>query len=329
MVIDAIGSSDPRLLRSAEAREPTRLRKLLRGVGWLALAHAIVGVLLRITVRDTFPGVAVAYYLTPPMLLALSAAITLVFACRFRRWLRGALIVGALATITGSACSSFALRTTPMSAERRVRLAFWNVGRWEPRASMADEILAYDPDVIVLVEARSTENGPQWPDLFRGYEASSNTWQMLALARGRLQERSATKRPRSIRARAFRVATESGSLDLMVTDVNSAPARSRREPLAWLAGIADTSEANVIVGDFNTPSDSVHFQPLRESWDQAFDVSGSGYRPTWPMPFPVLDLDQAWVRRGSGVRATAVTAGWSRRADHRPLIVDLTLERAP
>lgn len=308
---------------------PTRSpwRWTLRVLGSVALTHWTVGIGLRLTLRDAHPLFDLAYYLTPPMLLALSAVGTVVFARAFRRGIRLPVQVAVATTLFWSGYVSFSASGDPgTSSQRDLRVVLWNLGRWEPRAEVATQLLDHDPDVIVLIEALTTTEGRAWSTFFEGYEASSADFtQILVLTRSKAQDLGFAKLARQARARFFRVEHPAGEFSLAAMDVASRLNSFRKEPIEWVNRMARQHEATLILGDFNTPSDSVHFDALREGWDLATDLAGDGYRPTWPMPFPVLDIDQVWVRRDAGVRVLRAVSGWSRATDHRPVIVDLRL----
>nr|MCH9792656.1 hypothetical protein [Planctomycetota bacterium] len=78
------------------------------------------------------------------------------------------------------------------------------------------------------------------------------------------------------------------------------------------------------LGDFNTPSDSDHFRPLRKWIKNSFEVAGDGYTATWPLPFPVLDLDSIWVNDQFVVISSENR--WTWVSDHRPVITDVFLK---
>ena len=78
------------------------------------------------------------------------------------------------------------------------------------------------------------------------------------------------------------------------------------------------------MGDFNTPDDSILMEPLHAHCQLAFRERGSGYAATWPMPLPVLTLDQVWIN--SQVTVAKSEYGWSLDSDHRPAICHLSLD---
>lgn len=76
----------------------------------------------------------------------------------------------------------------------------------------------------------------------------------------------------------------------------------------------------IVLGDFNTPRESVFFIPLRAEMTHAFEAAGRGLAETWPLPLPMLNLDQIWTNRGLRVRHCE--HGYSFRSDHRAVIAD-------
>lgn len=78
------------------------------------------------------------------------------------------------------------------------------------------------------------------------------------------------------------------------------------------------------MGDFNTPPDSVHFKPIRQGFRNAFEIRGNGYSATWPIPLPLLTIDQIWTSHG--IRVSRCECAWSWYSDHRPLLAELVIQ---
>jgi endonuclease/exonuclease/phosphatase (EEP) superfamily protein YafD len=117
-----------------------------------------------------------------------------------------------------------------------------------------------------------------------------------------------------------RLEVGSGVLHVFLVDIPSDPLLYRRQPLEELAEVASqfNAEPVVMMGDFNTPADSLHFNALRNSFSHAFELHGDGYAATWPLPLPVLQLDHIWANRR--VDVSRCIAGWSSSSDHRPVM---------
>jgi endonuclease/exonuclease/phosphatase family metal-dependent hydrolase len=70
----------------------------------------------------------------------------------------------------------------------------------------------------------------------------------------------------------------------------------------------------LVLGDFNTPGDSVWFVGLRRNYSEVLETAGSGLLATWPFPVPLLGLDHIWVSSGLVPRCAGKRSGW--RSDH-------------
>ncbi|HMP89195.1 MAG TPA: endonuclease/exonuclease/phosphatase family protein [Kiritimatiellia bacterium] len=122
------------------------------------------------------------------------------------------------------------------------------------------------------------------------------------------------------------VYTDHGPLHFVGVDLISRPNLPRRAPLHALAHWVTTRtnrEPLVMVGDFNTPHDSVMFQPLRRHLNHAYEVRGRGWPYTWPVPFPVFAIDHAWV--GDDITVNGYHLKTTRFSDHKRQIVDISL----
>jgi vancomycin resistance protein VanJ len=79
----------------------------------------------------------------------------------------------------------------------------------------------------------------------------------------------------------------------------------------------------VIMGDFNTPIESVFLEPLRDNYLNTIEQGGRGFDCTWPVPCPVLTIDQMWVNQSWKVQSSQL--GWTWVSDHRPIVSEISL----
>src|SRR5262249_31005223 len=96
---------------------------------------------------------------------------------------------------------------------------------------------------------------------------------------------------------SVRITTPSGLLDILTVDLPSSPLSDRRGMLAAVAnwvGSHDRGVPLLIAGDFNTPADSLAFQPLRRLARRAYETVGHGWPYSWPVPMPLWSLDHIW-----------------------------------
>jgi endonuclease/exonuclease/phosphatase (EEP) superfamily protein YafD len=196
--------------------------------------------------------------------------------------------------------------------------------------SIGDQIRKWEPDVIAMVEAdkRFKLNLDAWRSELPGYDVVGTYFGAMIAVRGEvLKHEEHRLRPLSW-CESFDIRVDGKEFTVIIADIASHLFLSRRRPLAELAQMAQerSDRPLVIVGDFNTPDDSIHFGPLREQCSSAFREHGSGYAPTWPMIYPVLTLDQIWTN--SLATPSACEHFWSTSSDHRPVIVRLQISGA-
>ena len=87
-----------------------------------------------------------------------------------------------------------------------------------------------------------------------------------------------------------------------------------------------THEKNIILGDFNTPFESLFFENFKKNYQHAFAEKGNGFRETWFWNLPLLSLDHIWVSRDLEILKTEKIATW--KSDHSMLKMYLKNESA-
>lgn len=210
------------------------------------------------------------------------------------------------------------------------RLFYWNVSHLDHGVqNLAAEIQRHEADYIVLLEAGpATEDVRHvWRQYFPDHDITLLGSEMMLLTRQRgvAGNIRAYSLGRSSHLREIAMQVGSEHFTLLVADIYGRPSFDREPPLTLLGEILSARRQTspvVLVGDFNTPRESLLLQPVQSQMVNAFDVAGSGYAPTWPVPLPVLAIDQAW---GRGIDFLACRPGWSLYSDHRPLIIDFQL----
>jgi endonuclease/exonuclease/phosphatase (EEP) superfamily protein YafD len=289
----------------------------------VALLVAGAGILVRWTVQDaTLPAAVVFYALPRPVIAGL-----LVLACLARLATgarRGALplAAAALAACVATCVGDFRWPACAPAPED-LKVLFWNCehGRfgWE---EVAASIAAQDADVIGLVEAGKGNPGRAafWRHRVPGYDVWLPGRGLALFVRGTIESGRAHDLAGRGELAAARVRVRGRSLSVCVVDLHSSPVMKRRPPLDELARLLalNAGGPRIVLGDFNTPADSIWFRSLRADFTPAIEQAGSGWLPTWPGPVPVLGLDQVWTSLPA--RATCVTARFTTRSDHKQVL---------
>lgn len=302
---------------------------------WAGVLFWGVAILVRLTVRDLSPFsfVTVLYYASPGVLLFLSAGFLMLFAAVLRKYRLAAtwyMLAIVVAQCAGSNYPSSGQISTVQQPDKTYRLLLWNVshGRrgWE---NIAEEINDSQADIIALVEAGTPSEQMRtfWKEHFPGYDISLLGGEMVLLTRGKSTAVRARKIGRQGQVREVDLILDGHAITTMIVDIHGRPDIPRGESLEDLAELLISHQGRpvLIAGDFNTPSESPLFQPLRQQSSNAFEVSGNGYSPTWPRPFPVLVIDQIWGSHQ--VAFDSCKNIWSKASDHCAVVTDFYFEK--
>lgn len=311
----------PRIATGTGPRQSAGMSLLLHRLhraAWLLLG---IGLLLQFGLKDRLPGPALLFYALPkPCLMVL--ALTLAGWPGASR--RGRLV--ALAVAVGLAGLWLRLPATPAAAAREddLRLLVWNVARPAgPHAALIELVRERQPHVVAVIEP-----GKVQPDWLQAYEQALPGYQVQWMPRGLLWLSRVPSRYRergkleNIGAYArFEVSGPWPTFPVVVADVFAHLLHSRRGQLQEVLAQAQGRDDAVLVGDFNTPRESVFFESWRQRYRNALESVG-GLTETWPFGLPLLSLDQVWV--GSGWQVLEAEKIWRvRDSDHAALWIVL------
>lgn len=303
---------------------------LALGAGWCWI-HLVVGAILQLTVRDRIPYLAAVDYASPQIVLALLALLLSV-----RQWTlhRKRLAAALLAAVPVLAVwwhlSVHVDHPHAKPDPGDVRVLFWNTryihAGWP---TVIAELQKHDADVIGLVEVDGVypEDLSRLRKAFPAYQIEF-VYHGLMFIRGKwTQVERNHLGHRSDHARAIGTLADGRPIELHLVDIYALPFSPRGpafhdlDKLLADENVPDRKNA-IVMGDFNTPPDSVHYAWLRQHFENTFEAAGSGHYVTWPVGAPVLALDQIWVPKG---RTTSCRLDGTPYSDHR--LVTATLRR--
>lgn len=314
------------------------IRRLLAWMFWVIV---IFGLALRASIRDQIHPLAFLFYLTPIPSLAIWMVLAELVSpdglIRTRKrpaqWFtrdlspavsRVALTATFLAWTFGSECVR---RDRPIKSPE-YRTAFWNVAHgYSGLDRVCAKLKSMDLQAFGLVEADQHYilDLDRWRREFPEYDVVGTDFGGVFAVRGTI----VSHQLHDLSSYSFceEIALRMGNLELMVllVDIASDLKRPREIPLRNLATLANTfgDRPLIIMGDFNTPDDSCWTAPLRANHHQAFRQRGTGYAATWPLPLPVLTLDQVWTN--SQVEVSRCQNLWTFDSDHRPVVTSFSI----
>jgi endonuclease/exonuclease/phosphatase family metal-dependent hydrolase len=203
----------------------------------------------------------------------------------------------------------------------------WNVANNEARIpEIAAHIRAESPDIIGFAEAGNHfSNEARWKIEFPDHQIVRLPGQMLCLSRAPLEPNDQGSLGNGSWFGITTTIVNGRKVRLLQADINARPLRSRKTALRNLVEKMQSNGSNplIVLGDFNTPRESQHLDAIRGTFQHAFETRGSGYAETWPIPVPVLSLDQVWLSKDFEI--LECEQGWTLRSDHRPVLVRLRL----
>lgn len=314
--------------RSAQARVPPF--RIAFAVGLAFVAVLATGI--RFWPRDGIQLLAPVFYATPPgVTLGMATLSWLLVRKRGRRrlnWGTGLLVIVLAAVLVAG-------RQSHVQQPAAVKVGFWNIASgglgWDPIVS---QVASWDADIVGLAESNQSVRYDDplvqrnfWLERFPGYS-------VIRFPRGM---RLLTKHPAKVISKGklgdrsnygvAKLEINGEVVFVVMADFVSGPTFSRKPSFDALHEILGNLPAGpvILMGDMNTPTESVHFDDLRRNFRNAFEERGSGFYHSWPMPMPVLPLDQVWVNEAMSVGSCELE--WTLRSDHRPLVCTLSIRK--
>ena len=296
-------------------------RRLAVGAGLDALS--VLAIAMWCGPRDSIRPLAVVFYALPP---AVGAGLAVAGWCLLRkhsvrRWrVAAGWVLGVQLLFLGS--------TWQWSTQepQAWTLGFWNVCETRfGRDGLAAQIDSWQADLIGLAESQPDDPDSRrdmrefWRQRFPDYHQFRFPRGMLLLSRfpGRVLERGRLGTRSNYGIAELEIGD--ASVTVVMADLLSGPTLPRAPAFDRLwQRLREIDGPVVLLGDMNTPVRSASFDGLRADYSNAFEVAGRGFYHTWPVPLPVLSLDQVWFSRD--FRIGSCRLEWTRRSDHKPVV---------
>ncbi|MCA9063314.1 MAG: hypothetical protein KDA96_09655 [Planctomycetaceae bacterium] len=211
------------------------------------------------------------------------------------------------------------------SSETPLRLMHWNVchglAGWDEQCQ---RLLAKNPDLFVVSEPPENWSSASFP----GYQCLPLNGMMVA-CRGHLTLKSTSSLVEGGALLAYEIDCDvAGKRIRIVAADHTSSLRAHRNPsLQRMNLVLAKRKPHIIVGDFNAPRRSLAFSVLPEGFRHAYDECGSGWSYTWPVPIPVLAIDQCII--GPEVVAHRYELQSTTLSDHRLQLLDFSVQENP
>ncbi len=216
----------------------------------------------------------------------------------------------------------------PSSREPVLRIAFWNGADHAQIFSQAADMLeGTDIDIIALaeVEGDSRRDEAAFRQRFPQYQVIRAFGEMAIVVQGSANLVESHRLPNRTNVHVFEMEVNGEPVRLVLADVGPEPYFPRAPLIREIFRIAGDHPGTIVLGDFNTPYESVWFRRYQGGYEHAFVAAGTGLRETWPWPLPALSLDHIWLGSEFIAIRTEKRHRWC--SDHAMIIAELDLER--
>ena len=275
--------------------ENKKENKIIRFCLWLLTAASTIGIVMQLTIKDSIPVFQVFFYGMPPGMILVMAVASLFIAKKQRRkafvvynvillvismvlWVRTDIVINKPNPTTGQTC----------------KVLLWNLAHPTLKASAYLKPLKQaDADIMAFVESGETDDA-FWKSHFPDYFVSSPGGEITLLSKDPIKDIRIYECGTRSHYIVSHISTEADVIDVVIVDWEGTPFISRKPFFQEMEAIL-TPEPTIVLGDFNTPRNSVLISDIRRSYTEAFEAAGNGLMTTWPTFFPVLSLDHIFV----------------------------------
>lgn len=161
---------------------------------------------------------------------------------------------------------------------------------------ISNKTKVYDPEIMVFLEASklSMEELKHLKEQFPDYHFRVLQGYMLLASKGDIKHLEYTKLETISKYHLLDININDKVKRILLTDIAVFKSRNRWQDLKVVLNYAMKHKVDMIVGDFNTPYESLHFDDFKDYYQSFHDVS-EGFAATWPKGLPLLELDQIWT----------------------------------
>lgn len=274
--------------------------------------------IINISIKDTFYWSSLIFYAFPkPIIIVFSIIIIFLF----RR--------SKIKVITGTGITLFFLATWLFSSYRFISneeiiekgtqnsIVFWNARKQNDFID-AFEGLEAIPEVLIIVEYDRTKKHSlaQIKERYPDYHFTRVINKIGVMSKNEAVKQVAIYRHQDQKSFMFEfeVTLKNEIYHLYVLDITADLTKFRKQPVQYFYRKIEKRPNTILVGDFNTPYESVHFDLYKTHFNHAFTLKGDGFRETWFWNIPLLSLDHIWVSKDITIKESHKISTW--KSDH-------------
>lgn len=286
------------------------------------LLLVIYGILIFIhfILRDNIYPINIIYYACPVLFLIIGNLILCAFFFKVKKIfysLIGCLLLVLLYWFT----AYYKVQSLPEPSDKSKSILFWNIAR-KGKSSMdiiIKKVKKHKPSFIALVEAEelTDKDVMMFENTFLSYSIQKLKGGMVLAVKGEVNNIEYHCKEESFKFNYITVTLANHEQSILIADVNAVPFNNRKSALHTIYEFSIKNDPSFIVGDFNTPYESVHFGDFKNNLN-SFHMVSKGFTATWPYSIPLFEIDQIWSAKK--IRPVFLEKEYYKISDHALLI---------
>lgn len=202
-------------------------------------------------------------------------------------------------------------------------ILFWNIANQKDyNISTLEKIIdSNDIDALFFVEALHKNNkfNAEFEKRLSGYNIQLLEGNMMVAARKHITTVGYLNEKHNYRLNHLKVALGKNTFDVALVDVFARPLHNKEQALSDIITYSEKNGIDIIVGDFNTPYESIYFDKFKSKYTSARNFQ-NGFTATWPNPVPLLEIDQVWISKRLVIHR--LEKNYNHGSDHALLITE-------
>lgn len=287
---------------------------LLTGYAFLLLVHFIL--------KDRFYLTGIIFYAFPlPIILLISTILLVVFFSDKKLKIILSLVLLCLTFLWFNNC--YFLHNSDERNEEEKTLIFWNVNKQKDfNLKQLKEITENKSvETIFLVEAihEKSDYKNKVEKELHDYKIEYLKGNMIVASKNKIETLNSIQINQDLNLNHIRV----DNTTYILVDIYASPIHHKKDALYKVIEYANKNNIDVILGDFNTPFESIHFEKYKSNYT-SLRAYQNGFSATWPFGIPLLELDQIWLK--NEIIPLELEKLYCRHSDHAILIGKFKIE---
>lgn len=289
---------------------------------YLLIAYAFL-LIVHFIIKDRFFPLSILFYASPlPIIIGITLFLVVLFFKR--RNYRTVLLVTSI--VLGCIWfNNYYFFTTTEPQQNTSKVLFWNLAKKNqlPLSYISEKANIYQPEILTFVEVTTAtlSNLDSLKKALPNYNFKILKGAMLVASTGNIEVVSVAYEDNSHKANLLKVQTDSNTFQFIITDLTASLLVNKQKPMTFLSNFAKVNSVDFIVGDFNTPYESVFFSMLSTDFT-SFHGYTNGFSSTWPLGMPLLEIDHFWLSHKH--EPIQLYKFYNKASDHALLISEFT-----